>query len=358
MILKWICIALITAGTVAVSEAQNSAGETVYGFVRDSNTGEALSDVNIFLSGTTIGTTSDNSGGFSFNSGISGKFTIVFSHVGYEPESYTIHLNGEAGFHKYDISLSGTTIGLDSIQVTASNREWLNDLDEFEEQLLGKSGHSDHTYIKNPWVLEFSRDKQDRLYARSRVPLDIVNRALGYNIRLDLVEFEWARVDSRFMYLGRIRFEPLSVFDESIQNRWDSRRENSYKGSYEHFLESLYHNRLHREGFTVLRIGSRYGVRINRLSEGELRYELLTRGISLQNVPDVRGFRLNQAVSVEYRDPESGADYQTRLMEVADKERLMFIFPNGHLLHPKSVRVGGFWGSQRLADRLPLNYSP
>jgi len=358
MILKWIFIVILTTGTAIVSEAQKSAGETVYGFVRDSNTGEALSDVNIFLSETTIGTTSDDSGSFSFNPGLSGKFTIVFSHIGYEPESYTIHLNGEAGFHKYDINLSETTIGLDSIEVTASNKEWLNDLEEFEAQLLGNSGHSDHTFIKNPWVLEFRRDKHDRLYARSRTPLDIVNRALGYNIKLDLVEFEWARVDARFMYLGRMRFEPLSVFDESIQNRWENRRENSYKGSFEHFLQSLYHSRLHKEGFTVLRIGTRYGVKINKLSEGELRYELLTRGISAQNVPDVRGFRLNQVVRVEYRDPQSGSDYKTRLMKVTDEKGLLFIFPNGHLLHPKSVRVGGLWGSQRLADRLPLNYSP
>lgn len=358
MILKWIFIVLITTGTALVSEAQKSDRETVYGFVRDSDTGEALSNVNIFLSETTIGTTTGNDGGFSFHPGLSGKFTIVFSHVGYEPESYTIRLNGETGFHKYDINLSGATVRLDSIAVKTSNKEWLNDLDEFEEQLLGNSSHSDHTYIKNPWVLEFSRDKHDRLYARSRTPLDIVNRALGYNIKLDLVEFEWARVDSRIMYLGRMRFEPLSVFDESIQNRWENRRENSYKGSFEHFLQSLYHSRLRRQGFTVLRIGSRYGVRINRLSEGELRYELLTRGISFQNVPDIRGFRLNQAVKVEYRDPQSGTDYETRLMQATDEDGFLFIFPNGHLLNPKSVRVGGLWGSQRLADRLPLNYSP
>lgn len=358
MILKWICILLITAGTVIVSEAQKSAGETVYGFVQDSNTGEALSDVNIFLSETSIGTTTGNNGEFSFDPGISGKFTIVFSHVGFEPVSYTIQLNGEAGFHKYDVNLSGTTIEMDSIEVTDSNKEWLNDLEEFEEQLIGNSNHSDHTYIKNPWVLEFNRDKHDRLYARSRTPLDIVNRALGYNIKLDLVEFEWARVDASFMYLGRMKFEPLSVFDESIQNRWENRRENSYKGSFEHFLQSLYHSGLRREGFTVFRIGTRYGVKINKLTEGELRYELLTRGISYQNVPDIRGFRLNQVVRIEYRDPQSGSDYKTRLMKVTDEKGLIFIFPNGHLLHPKSVRVGGFWGSQRLADRLPLNYSP
>jgi len=360
MILKWLLIILIITGTAIVSDAQYNTDtrETIYGIVKDSETGEALSNVHVFLSGTTVGTTTDSTGSFSFHPRISGKFTISFSYVGYNPESYIIHLNGETGFHKYEVNLSKTTIGLDSIEVTASNKKWLKDLNEFEEQLLGKSDHSKHTYINNPWVLEFTRDKSDRLYARTKSPLDIVNKSLGYKIKLNLLEFEWARVDSRFMYLARVRFEPLSVFDESVQNRWEYRRENSYKGSFEHFLKSLYHSRVRKEGFRIFRLGSKYGVKINKLSEGELRYELMIRGVSIHNVPDVRGFKLNQAVRVEYRDPKKGTDYETRLMEPVDENGLFFIFPNGHLLNPLNVRVGGLWGVQRLADRLPINYSP
>ncbi|MGF1669499.1 MAG: carboxypeptidase-like regulatory domain-containing protein [Balneolaceae bacterium] len=358
MTVKWVHSVLVFLIYFASGHVENNSWKTIEGFVFESGSHYALEDVNVYLSGTSEGTTTGADGSFSFQTRLSGNFTLVFSYVGYKTKSIAITLNEQLRTYTYHVQLKRDRIELNSIKVVTSNDKWLRNLNEFEEQLVGRSDNARHTYIENPWVLEFERDQSNRLFAKTTSPLSIVNRALGYKINLDLVEFEWAEIDFRFMYLGRLRFEPISVFDASVQERWEKRRKNTYTGSFEHFLQSLYHSRLRSDGFTVFRLGSKFGLKIQELEEGELRYELMIRGISYFSVPEIRGFRLNKPARVEFRGKSNRPDYETRLMEPVDENGIFFVFPNGHLLNPRNMRLGGLWGEQRLADRVPLDYSP
>ncbi len=358
MYLKLLHIILILAMMHTVCLSQSRSGEKIYGFVSDAETGEALDDVNIYISGSTIGMVSKGDGSFSFSTNLNGFYQIVFSHVGYKIESYHVTLNGEKGFHFFDVKLEKETLALETIEVRSSNREWSSYLETFKEQLLGNSQYAEHTYIENPWVLEFDTDHKNRLFAKSSSPLKIVNRALGYQIKLELVEFEWAPVDYRFLYLGRLRFEPISVFDPDIQQRWEDRRETAFEGSFEHFLRKLYRFNHKKDGYTIYRLNSSYGVRIKSLSDGELRYELMIRGVSHFDVPAIKGFRLERPARVVYVSPDDPFNKQTSFMQPADEDGIFFVFPNGSLLNPKSMILSGSWGQQRLADRVPVNYSP
>jgi len=358
MNLKILHIILFIAMIHSVCLSQTKSGEKIHGSVSDAETGEALSDVNIYLSGSTIGTVSEADGSFAFRTGITGNQWVVFSHIGYEPQSYKVTLNGERGFYFFDVKLEKETIDLNEIEIHSSNREWTGYLEVFEEQLLGNSPHAEHTYIENPWVLDFEVDQNNRLFAKSSSPLLIVNRALGYQIKLELVEFEWAPADYRFLYLGRLYFEPISVFDPEIQQRWENRRETAYSGSFEHFLRKLYQFNHKKEGYTIYRVDSSYGIRIEPLSEGELRYELMIRGVSHFDVPAIKGFRLERPARIEYVSPDDPFSRQTSYIQPADEDGIFFVFPNGSLLNPKSMMLSGSWGQQRLADRVPVNYSP
>lgn len=71
---------LISLLFVGAGAAQN---HSVSGTVMDSETGETLPGVNIFVQGTTQGTTSDIDGNYSLSS-ISSDDILVFSYVGYE----------------------------------------------------------------------------------------------------------------------------------------------------------------------------------------------------------------------------------------------------------------------------------
>ncbi|GAA4384737.1 TonB-dependent receptor [Hymenobacter koreensis] len=77
------------ACTATLAEAQQT--RTLTGKVQDSATGEALPGVNVVLKGTSIGTVTNESGSFSLNVP-EGDATLVFSYVGYLPETVSAGL--------------------------------------------------------------------------------------------------------------------------------------------------------------------------------------------------------------------------------------------------------------------------
>ena len=65
-------------------------GEKLKGRVIDKDSGEPLFNVNIYLSGTLWGTTSDENGSFEIRSIIPSDYEVVFSIIGYETDSKTV----------------------------------------------------------------------------------------------------------------------------------------------------------------------------------------------------------------------------------------------------------------------------
>ena len=65
----------------------------VEGNVIAQSTGKPLENVNIYISGTTFGTTTDKSGYFRFKTLLSGTLNIIASMVGYKPEHIGFNLN-------------------------------------------------------------------------------------------------------------------------------------------------------------------------------------------------------------------------------------------------------------------------
>lgn len=71
--------------------AQNKAGQlTVSGYVRETGSQEALIDVNVYLPGTTTGTTTNTYGFYSLTLPIQDSLRLAFSFVGYETVARTV----------------------------------------------------------------------------------------------------------------------------------------------------------------------------------------------------------------------------------------------------------------------------
>ena len=60
----------------------NDSDANVFGHVLDKKTGEHLPFINVLLKGTTIGTTTDNSGHYFLKNLPEGKFTLEYKALG------------------------------------------------------------------------------------------------------------------------------------------------------------------------------------------------------------------------------------------------------------------------------------
>ncbi len=88
----------ILLGVLAMCYGSIIAQETIIvGEVYDSNTGEALSNVHIYIQGTSLGTTSNSEGLFLLRGNLDRQKTMVVSAVGYHSERFKIEPHSQAG---------------------------------------------------------------------------------------------------------------------------------------------------------------------------------------------------------------------------------------------------------------------
>jgi hypothetical protein len=86
--------ALILISAVGVSAQQ----ATLKGVVLDSETRRPIPLVNIYMRGTSVGTTTDDSGEFTLSIPGGEKQTIAFSHIGYRKSAYEVELDSGTEF--------------------------------------------------------------------------------------------------------------------------------------------------------------------------------------------------------------------------------------------------------------------
>lgn len=96
---------------VVIAPIDNQAKNTVSGTVTDSQTGESLPGVSIFIKGTTKGTVTDKQGKFSLTS-TNPNATLVFSFIGYDKQE--VNLNGNQNI---TVALVANVKNLDEVVV-------------------------------------------------------------------------------------------------------------------------------------------------------------------------------------------------------------------------------------------------
>ncbi len=232
------------------SKAQNNF--TVAGKVVDARTNERLKYVNIFLSQTSMGTTTNSEGGYKISNIPSGRYNLVASMVGYEAKIIEVELKADSKV-TIDFNLEPTIYKLNQIDVKDEiPLKWREQLEFFEKLILGDNSFADECIIKNRYKINFS-ENEDQFTAEINEPLIIKNNALGYMIESVLKNFIYnkkTRITSYQIYPSFSEIIPLTQ-DSLIQFR--ENRNYSYAGSLAHVLSCLTHQgtEFSDEGFTI-----------------------------------------------------------------------------------------------------------
>lgn len=94
----------------------------VFGHVVDKTTKEHIPYVNIFIKGTTIGTTTDATGHYFLKNLPEGKFTLIAKSIGYKDSSYEfVSVKGKT--LEINFEIEEDMISLDNVVVTANRNE-------------------------------------------------------------------------------------------------------------------------------------------------------------------------------------------------------------------------------------------
>lgn len=213
---------------------------SIYGRIIDEATGKPISNVNIYLANTTIGTTTNAKGYFEIKEVPQGTFDIIFSHVAYYFHKERLQLK-----HYYidigTVKLMVKAYQLPTVIVKGEERIWKDQYDKFVEEFIGVGKNSDSTSIIDPYKTNFW-EKDEKLFASCEEPIKIINKSLGYEIKYFLDYFETCSDYTKFS--GNSVFTSLSSSSKSDSVKWLENRNETYLGSFRHFLRAL------NEGYT------------------------------------------------------------------------------------------------------------
>ncbi len=320
---------------------------TVEGEVRVQSTGKPLENVNVFISGTIWGTTTDKSGFFRIESLPLGRHNVVASIVGYKTETVSVTLK-EGMTLKVNFKLEEISYELNQVVITGKlPEEWKKLLNNFKNIFFGDSPFSAECEIVNPEVINLTRTNSGVLKADASRPIIIINKALGYKIHYDLMSFNWNEKKQTLQYLADSFFTELKDTTGVLEKKWEKNRKDAYYGSLSNFMRSLINNSFTEEGFHIYndKVPSPAGA-----SWFEIRKPVIS---SIGN--DSYELNFKGYLRIEYK----GSNYKsTEISWIKLNYPNVVIDKFGYPFAPFAFEIYGDWAYSGIADLLPKYYNP
>jgi hypothetical protein len=334
---------------------------TISGTVVDAETKLPLEGASVFAQNTTRGTMTDKEGAFRLHLE-KGGYEINITFTGYVSRTLNVEVTGDRTFN-LELQKGDNTMG--EVIIRNSNEVadgWQKYGDFFLKHFIGATPNADSCVLLNPEALKFLYFKRnDRLKVLATEPLQIQNKALGYNLRYELdsfVHFFTANLNS---YRGKCLFLPMEG-DASQQASWGKARRESYDGSRLHFLRSYYDSTLAKEGFTVDLYTEASSTKFGRLKNP---YDTAYYFFDDSTANAELWFPAKASITYNKKAPEKRYLEQTKLpldvpiqISYVDLTDAILIKVNGYFTEQKSWLNQGYWSWKNLADQLPYDYEP
>ena len=226
-----------------------SAQRTVSGRITDAENGEPVPGAAVFITGTTVGTTTDASGNYRFNLPVEeGSFRLAVSHVAYRPVFRDIEL----GNVSQTINVTMQIHEMEEVTITTKASVRKTDIDLFWRTILGQKPSKKTIQATNPEDVYFYYNQEtNKLTVTCRVPLHIVNHETGYQIQYVLNHFTHDYNADVSSWEGQYLFTELEPENLRQQNTWYKKRKEVYSVSIANFIRSLYHDSLLENGFLL-----------------------------------------------------------------------------------------------------------
>jgi len=345
--MKYLCrISLVLFALIFNEIYAQPLKNNISGMIIDIATKEHLSNVNIYISNTTWGTTSNLDGKFKLSSILPGIHEIVFSMIGYQSQSRKIKLDDSSQIY-LTIEMIPKIYKTEEITVTANRPdEWFADLAVFKKKFLGYSPYSISCKIINEYVLNFSHPRKDFLVAESDYPIEMINYDLGYNLRVEIDKFEYDLKTRSNCFAYRIFFTELDTNDSDVKDQWERLRQKKFKESLPYFFRSLIEDKYMDEGFElalVYKPGNR-GLEISSSQD-------IIEKDTLDGIYKIHFTNFLQVINTNIRLEES----QTSWIKLNYSS--ISIDKYGYPLENNAITLSGYWSKLGIASFLPKYYT-
>ncbi|MBA5629724.1 carboxypeptidase-like regulatory domain-containing protein [Moheibacter lacus] len=350
--------------------------------------GFVVSDVLVYVDGSSISTHSDIEGQFSLQLS-NGNYQIVFRKEGYENQIKQVNANVD--FFEIQLQTS-KAIELDEAHIVKlSEEKWREYYELFKLLFLGQNNAAQLCEITNPKVLNFSYDEENAtLKASARQPLKIQNQYLGYELEYDLVDFSMDYRNQIQYIAGTSLFVEMQG-SKSKNKKWNRNRLSSFHGSLMHFVRSLYDEKLKENGFIINRLIRKenpdfkiYRERIQKMADrGEVIHvknppSQIIQTLVKADVPyDSLRIRSDNTVvlnfeglyHVEFTGEKEDMDYvrtTTGDQFIGNQYSIIYLLENkwveieanGNYFPPKELMTEGYFTWEKIGNLLPLDFKP
>ena len=326
----------------------------ISGTILDKNTEEPLAGVNVFISETVWGTTTDIKGKYELKNLPPGNHEVVASIIGFEVESVSILIkNNEKKSHNF--LLKEKSYELEEVEVSSERpADWDNHLAIFKKLFIGQSDFSEECDILNEEQLSFDLGAKMELFASSGKPLKIHNEALGYDVEVVLVSFNWDKREGRVQYSVKPKFTELVPENDVQKKLWNSNRQKAYLGSINHFITAVKANKTKKENYKIY-----FVPRLNRNQEfvitaGAAEIENSWELMKKSPFPGEHILTFGDRLAVEY-NRDNGSEILTSYIDLNYTEVTIdqFGYPEEYI----PFQTIGYWAKLGIADWLPKYYN-
>jgi len=241
---------------IAVIPISLSGQRYLRGRITDTENDKPIPGASVFISNTTIGTTTDTEGYYQLSIPEEGSYRLTISHVGYQ----SVFRDIEPGNVSMVINIAMNIIELEEITVSARVRFRQKDINLFWRTILGESPSRKTIHVLNPEVVYFYYNSETKkLKVTCREPLQIVNYETGYRIHYVLNSFTHDYNENDSDWSNQLIFSELKPENIRQKIKWEDKRRKLYSISLTKFIKSLYNNSLHNEGFVLVNFHQKTG---------------------------------------------------------------------------------------------------
>ena len=337
----------------------------VSGKVIDAVTKAPLQAASVFAQNTTQGAATNAEGVFRIGLP-NGGYDLVITFTGYQTETRRI-TTADAADNNIVIELKQKEKALEDVVVQSSGEAkdgWEKYGDFFLDNFIGKTDNSKLCTIKNKDVIHFYFSKRrNRLKVMATAPIEIVNEALGYNIKYTIDSFTYEYNTQVSLYTGYPLFEEIQTTDTAKQNFWAANRTKAYKGSLLHFMRSLYNKQLREEGFEIqflIRSADKEDAIPVLNFYGGMNYNKDDSTQTVEVLPNQNNVVLlykNALPEQNYlmTNPDQPNKFQLSVLSFAPKESIV-IEQNGYYYEQSNITINQYLAWKRMADMLPYDF--
>lgn len=370
---------------------------TITGKVTAIDSKAPLAKASVFLSNATFGTVTADDGTFTLNNVKPGQYDLVVSILGYENFTQSVLVSNKP--LQLAIEMVPRMIQMKEVVIT-TNANWKKNYALFVKDFIGTSANSKLCKVLNPHAVSLIYHKKTQtLQASTDEFLVVENRALGYKVRFLVHNFESSTLSNEIRYSGQVLFEELKG-SKSQEEKWKLKRQEAYYGSSMQFFRALSHQDLQEQGFVMYQLQRKPNPKrppeellrqkynqfnksnnrdsVNYWNEMAQQPRFLENLINTPLKPEDLVMRTDQSglYALSFPDylyvvytkkhdekitnniyrPLFMENYAVSVVTLFKKYALFDL--NGVVVSPESTLFEGDWANDKLAELVPVDYTP